>query len=102
MGKTVDIESRRVADLAAFLDARISPDAEYYAAPIEQIEDAARWRRAARIVGRRRGWNTRTGITDSSVWVADERSLGEVTSQSDAVVTRRLESLIQDALRSQD
>ena len=102
MGRSISLEGRRTTDLAELIAKRIAPDADYFAVPVSEVDDTERWRRAARLVGRRRGWKTRTGVTDRSVWVADERSLGEVTSQSDAVVTRRLESLIRDALRSQD
>ena len=48
------------------------------------------------------GGRPRTGVTEHSVWMADERSLeAGAPSATDAEVTRRLEHLI-DALHSHD
>lgn len=101
MGRPISLEDRRTTDLANTIDQRIAPDADYFAVPVSEVDDAERWRRAARLVGRRRGWKTRTGVTELCVWMADERSLdGCGPTTTDAEVTRQLERMIEEALRS--
>jgi hypothetical protein len=103
MGRPISLEDRRTTDLADAIANRIAPDATYFAAPISEVDSTARWRRAARLVGRRRGWKTRTGVTELCVWMADERSLdGCGPTTTDAEVTHQLERMIETALRNYD
>lgn len=100
VGGPISLESRRTADLADALDERIAAGADCFVQPIGEIENPERWRRAARIVGKRRGWKTSTGVNDRCVWMADERGPGP--TRADPQVARRLEALIAEALGDED
>ena len=99
MGRTVSLEARRPADLADALNERIAPGADCFVQPIGEIEDPERWRQAARIVGKRRGWKTRTGINARCAWVVNEQGPGP--ARTDSQFLHRLETMIAGALENQ-
>ena len=100
MGSPINLEARRTADLVNTLDEHIAPGADCFVQPIDEIENPERWRQAARIVGKRRGWRTRTGVNDRCVWMADEQGPGPI--RADPQLARRLEALIAEALGDED
>jgi hypothetical protein len=67
----VDLEARRVAllagDLAGELHAR-----GVLLADIDDVDDVARWRTAARVAARTLGWHVRTGVSNGIVWAASD------------------------------
>jgi hypothetical protein len=99
MGEPISLENRRTDLLADVLDQRIAPDADFFVQPIGEIDDLDRWRRAARLVGQRRGWTTRTGVNDRCVWVVDEKMFdGNDPPLQDEKLIRQLEQMIQETL----
>jgi hypothetical protein len=57
-------ERRRTQRLANAIEAEFKPTTYFFQAPLSEVEDVDRWRRAARIVGRRRGWKTVTRVRE--------------------------------------
>jgi hypothetical protein len=92
MGRVVNIESRKVERLADDL-LPVLRDRGTLVADTTTLEDVDRWRRAARLVGRRLGWRMRTGKSrdGSRVWAASQDY--ELTDAD-----RRVEGLRLDAL----
>ena len=67
---------RLVPSIAAELQAR-----RVARAPVPEVDDVARWRRAARLAGRHLGWHVRTGV--SSDWVSASSEDWEALPGSD-------------------
>jgi len=95
----ISLEAKRTKILADALDQQVAPGADFFVQPIEEIEDPNRWRQAARLVGQRRGWTTRTGVNDRCAWMVDEQILGgSATALPDEDLIQQLEQMIQEAL----
>lgn len=71
VGKVVDLEERKARALADHL-LPVLRDRGSLLVDAADIEDCERWRRAARIAGRRLGVRVRTGVTGGGerVWAA--------------------------------
>ncbi len=67
----VDLEAVRVQRLAEELFGELQAVGAVWA-PVEEIDDTDRWRRAARSAGRSLGWRVRTGIREDRVWAVSE------------------------------
>ncbi len=72
MGQVVDLERRRVEDLAREL-LPLFQERGTIAVATADVEDVERWRRAARRAGRLLGWRMRTGVVDGAmVWAGSD------------------------------
>lgn len=101
MGRMVSIEDRKTERLAAVLERRMAPQLHMgsVTAPLSDVADVDRWRRAARMAGRRLGWRVRTGISERGgyVWVIDIREPpAEVLEAHQRETMGRLEQMVSE------
>jgi hypothetical protein len=92
----VDLEAVRVQRLAEELSGELQAVGAVWA-PVEEIDDIDRWRRAARRAGRSVGWRLRTGVSDDRVWAVSEDY--EPPRDSDRVAALRFAELIAQPLQ---
>ena len=92
----VDLEAVRVQRLAEELSGELQAVGAVWA-PVEDIDDIDRWRRAARGAGRSLGWRIRTGISEDRVWAVSEDY--EPPLKADREAALRFADLIDRPLR---
>ena len=71
MTSVIDLEAVRVRRLASQLGDALQLSG-VMRVRADEVDDAARWRRAARRAGRDRGWRVRTGESAGWLWAASE------------------------------
>lgn len=108
MARIESLERRQIEAIAADIERQLGdaadiPGVSSLTIRLDCVDDVERWRKAVRLVGRRHGWQVRTGVGRGVAWAVDMREPGlEVRRAMEAharSVTERQDELMAEAGR---